>query len=93
MSRVRIDQWRAKANINGEIGRLSLHVAAFEKLWLATQENQSTTIPSIHCFHSVSQALDWIDDSRSAKESVLVTGSLYLVGSVLKLLDKSTDDQ
>ncbi|CAF4534495.1 unnamed protein product [Rotaria sp. Silwood1] len=82
------DQWRATANIVSEIGRLSLHVAAFEKLWLSTIENQ-TTIPSIHCFHTVSQAIAWIDDSKSSKPSVLVTGSLYLVGAVLKLLDKN----
>ncbi|CAF1432683.1 unnamed protein product [Rotaria sordida] len=82
------DQWRATANIISEIGRLSLHVAAFEKLWLSTIENQ-TTIPSIHCFHTVSQALAWIDDSKSSKPSILVTGSLYLVGAVLKLLDKN----
>ncbi|CAF4788709.1 unnamed protein product, partial [Rotaria sp. Silwood1] len=81
-------QWRATANIVSEIGRLSLHVAAFEKLWLSTIENQ-TTIPSIHCFHTVSQAIAWIDDSKSSKPSVLVTGSLYLVGAVLKLLDKN----
>lgn len=65
-----------------------MHVAAFEKLWLSTVENQ-TTIPSIHCFHTVSQALEWIDDSKSSKPCVLVTGSLYLVGAVLKLLEKN----
>jgi folylpolyglutamate synthase/dihydropteroate synthase len=49
-------------------------------------------MPSIHCFHTVSQALAWIDDSKSSKPSVLVTGSLYLVGAVLKLLDKHEGD-
>ncbi len=88
---ITIDQWRATANINGEIGRLSLHVAAFEKLWLSTIENQ-TAMPSIHCFHTVSQALAWIDDTKSTKPSVLVTGSLYLVGAVLKLLTKNESD-
>jgi folylpolyglutamate synthase/dihydropteroate synthase len=86
------DQWRATANTNGETGRLSLHVVAFEKLWLSTIENQ-TTMPSIHCFHTVSQALAWIDDSKSSKPSVLVTGSLYLVGAVLKLLEKNDGDE
>lgn len=85
-----IDQWRATTNIISEIGRLSLHVAAFEKLWLATIENQ-TTIPSIHCFHTVSQALEWIGDSKSEKPCVLVTGSLYLVGAVLKLLEEKSE--
>ena len=75
--------------MNGELGRLSLHVAAFEKLWLSTVENQPI-MPSIHCFHTVSQALAWIDDTKSSKPSVLVTGSLYLVGAVLKSL--STKD-
>ncbi|CAF2032221.1 unnamed protein product [Rotaria magnacalcarata] len=82
------DQWRATSNMVSEIGRLSLHVAAFEKLWLSTVENQ-TAIPPIHCFHTVSQALEWIDDSKSSKPCVLVTGSLYLVGALLKLLDKT----
>jgi hypothetical protein len=86
-----IDQWRATANINGEIGRLSLHVAAFEKLWLSTNENQ-TPMPTIHCFHTVSQALEWINDSKSSKPSVLVTGSLYLIGAVLKVLEGSDSD-
>ncbi|CAF0978676.1 unnamed protein product [Adineta steineri] len=86
------DQWRAKVDMSGEIGRLSLHVAAFEKLWLSTLENQ-TNMPSIHCFHTVSQALAWIDDSKSLKPSVLVTGSLYLVGAVLKLLDGNDNDE
>lgn len=45
-------------------------------------------MPSIHCFHSASQALAWIDDSKLPKPSVLVTGSLYLVGAVLKALQK-----
>jgi folylpolyglutamate synthase/dihydropteroate synthase len=88
----RIDQWKATANLAGEIGRLSLHVAAYEKLWLSTIENQ-TAIPSIHCFHTVSQALAWIDESKAPKSSVLVTGSLYLVGALLKLLDKHDGDK
>ncbi len=86
-----IDQWRATANLDGEIGRLSLHVAAFEQLWLSTIEDQKT-MPTIHCFHTVSQALAWIDDTKSSKPSVLVTGSLYLVGAVLKLLEKKDND-
>jgi len=49
-------------------------------------------MPSIHCFHTVSQALAWIDDTKSPKPSVLVTGSLYLVGAVLKLLEKNDND-
>jgi folylpolyglutamate synthase/dihydropteroate synthase len=49
-------------------------------------------MPSIHCFHTVSQALAWIDDTKSTKPSVLVTGSLYLVGAVLKLLNKNESD-
>lgn len=83
-----VDQWRATADANREIGRLSLHVAAFEKLWLSTIENQAL-MPSIHCFHSASQVLAWIDDTKLSKPSVLVTGSLYLVGAVLKALEKN----
>jgi len=49
-------------------------------------------MPTIHCFHTVSQALAWIDDTKSSKPSVLVTGSLYLVGAVLKLLEKKHND-
>jgi folylpolyglutamate synthase/dihydropteroate synthase len=49
-------------------------------------------MPSIHCFHTVSQALAWIDDTKSPKPSVLVTGSLYLVGAVLKLLERNDND-
>ncbi len=86
-----LDQWRATTDLNGEIGRLSLHVAAYEKLWLSTIENQST-MPSIHCFHTVSQALAWIDDTKLSKPSVLITGSLYLVGAVLKLLEKNENN-
>jgi len=49
-------------------------------------------MPTIHCFHTVSQALEWINDSKSSKPSVLVTGSLYLIGAVLKLLDGNDSD-
>ncbi|UJR30505.1 hypothetical protein I4U23_018036 [Adineta vaga] len=82
------DQWRATKTMSDEIGRLSLHVAAFEKLWLSTIENQ-TNMPSIHCFHTVTQAIAWIDESKLSKPSVLVTGSLYLVGALLKLLEEA----
>ena len=87
-----LDQWRASVNFSGELGRLSLHVAAFEKLWLATTKTQSI-MPSIHFFHTIPQVLQWIDDTKSSKPSVLVTGSLYLVGAVLKSLTIQSDQQ
>jgi folylpolyglutamate synthase/dihydropteroate synthase len=49
-------------------------------------------MPSVHCFHTVSQALAWIDDTKASKPTVLVTGSLYLVGAVLKLLQRTDND-
>ena len=82
-----LDQWRKTRNMTSDISRLALHVIAFERLWLPVIENQAKT-PSIHCFHTVSQALAWIDDSKSSKPSVLVTGSLYLVGAFLQVLEK-----
>lgn len=86
------DQWRASVNFSGELGRLSSHVDAFEKLWLSTTKTQSL-MPSIHCFHTIPQAIDWINDTKSSKPSVLVTGSLYLVGAVLKSLTVNNDQQ
>ena len=88
-----IDQWRASISVPDEIDRLASHVAAYEKLRLSTIENlPSATSPSIQCFRTVSEALKWVDENKVAKPSVLVTGSLYLVGAFLKALQKTHEE-
>lgn len=85
-----VDQWRATQNLSEEMSRLSLHAEAYEKLLLDVRGDDSK--PSIHCFPSVAQALTWIDQRKSSKPSVLVTGSLYLLGALLKLFQENPDD-
>lgn len=86
-----LDQWRAKQNESEEMNRLSLHATAYEKLLLTRSDDHKKT--SIHCFPYVSQALSWIDQSQLSKPAVLVTGSLYLVGAFLKLVQERHHDE
>lgn len=85
------DQWRAKQNQSEEMNRLSLHATAYEKLLLTRSDDHKK--PSIQCFPCVSQALSWINQSQLSKPSVLVTGSLYLVGAFLKLVQERHHDE
>ena len=86
----RLDQWRAKQSSPEEMNRLSLHAAAYEKLLKDSADEKK---PSIHCFPSVSHALSWIDQQQLSKLSVLVTGSLYLVGAFLKVCQERSHDE
>ena len=90
MNVFRLDQWRAKQSLSEEMNRLSLHEAAYEKLLNDSADDKKA---SIYCFPSVSQALSWIDQKQSSRPSVLVTGSLYLVGAFLKVFQERSHDE
>ncbi|UJR32965.1 hypothetical protein I4U23_020428 [Adineta vaga] len=85
------DQWRETKTNGTESDRLTVHTSAFNKLILSMLESQSN-LPSVHCFPTVSHVLTWIDENNLSKSSILVTGSLYLIGAFLKLLKDNHSD-
>ena len=69
------------------------------KLYLSLERQKYSNEPSAkhadcNKFDSVSEALDWLREDAGqgqAKTNVLITGSLYLVGLALKLLNYKID--
>lgn len=67
--------------------RIQKFADSFKRLLDSEQINLNSTYnPSINCFKTVTEALDWINTNNFSEPSVLVTGSLYLIGAVLSLL-------
>lgn len=67
-----------------------------KEIWINTLDSKLLSKQTIICQSTIQNALDFIESIRDNNESininVLITGSLHLVGGVLKLIKRSQID-